>query len=478
MQITEVKKIYSPEKGSHRIYLMEDFSAVKNMEIPDNEKDYILALEKNDEVKTVHFNHGDYQVFYVGVPLKKNENATREAFRLAALKVDFGQYKPQEIVVSDYTTCKGALYFAEGMILSAYKFDKYKSKRSENTLRYVFIENDDVEDSEVDLLNISLQAAYRCRDLSNEPQSVINSVTIAGEFSEMCEETGARIEVFNKRKIESLKMGGILAVNRGSVTEPTLSLMTWKPENAVNKKPVVFVGKGVVFDSGGLNIKTGDFMYDMKMDMAGAAAVSSAFWAVAKAKLPVYLVAVVPATDNRPGGEAYAPGDIIKMYNGKTVEVINTDAEGRLILADALSYAAKLDPEMVIDLATLTGSAARAVGNQAVAAMKNDGFGYWDMLKDAADAVYERLVEFPMWEEYAESIKSDFADIKNLGGAEAGMITAAKFLENFVDYPWVHLDIAGPAILSSKDRYHPKGGSGVGARLLFDFIVKFVNKQK
>jgi len=253
--------------------------------------------------------------------------------------------------------------------------------------------------------------------------------------------------------------------------------MTWKPTNAINDKPIIFVGKGVVFDTGGLNLKTGDFMTQMHMDMGGAAAVATALFAIAKAKLPVYVMAMVPATDNRPGNEAITPNDILVMHNGTTVEVLNTDAEGRLILADALSYAQNYNPQLVIDLATLTGAAARAIGKYGIVAMRNSTA---DLLPLAlsGDQVYERLVEFPMWNEYDELIKSEVADLKNIGGAEAGAITAGKFLEHFVDYPWIHLDIAGPAMLSADDSYRTKGGPGVGTRLLFNFILNLANQNQ
>jgi leucyl aminopeptidase len=362
-------------------------------------------------------------------------------------------------------------------VLGAYKFDKYKTAEKKTTdLEHIYLFNSKIDSRNAELLNISNEATYWSRNLLNEPQSVLNAETIAEEFIKMGKASGAKVEVLNKRKIESLKMGGLLAVNQGSPIPPTFTIMEWKPENAINEQPYVFVGKGVVFDTGGVNIKTGDFMTNMQMDMGGAAAASTAFYAIAKAKLPVYVVAIIPATDNRPGQNAYTPGDIITMHNGKTVEVLNTDAEGRLILADALSYAKIYNPKMLIDLATLTGAAARAIGKYGIVAMRNEEADI-NMLNDSSLNVYERLVEFPMWEEYDELIKTDVADIKNLGGVEGGAITAGKFLQHFVDYPWVHLDIAGPAMLTSADSYRTKGGSGVGTRLLFDFILNIAKNN-
>jgi leucyl aminopeptidase len=248
--------------------------------------------------------------------------------------------------------------------------------------------------------------------------------------------------------------------------------MEWKPADSKNEKPIVLVGKGVTYDTGGMNLKPGDSMLNMKDDMSGAAVVAATVYAIAMAKLPVYVVGLMPATDNRPGEKALVPGDIITMHNGTTVEVLNTDAEGRLILADALSYAQKYDPELVIDLATLTGSAVRSIGKYGAPAMQSKASKELDKLKETGFDVYERLVEFPMWDEYGDLVKSDLADLKNLGPPEAGLITAAKFLEKFTSYPYIHLDIAGPAFLEKRDSYRGQGGTGFGVRLLFEFVSK------
>ena len=211
--------------------------------------------------------------------------------------------------------------------------------------------------------------------------------------------------------------------------------MEWKPKEAVNKQAIVLVGKGIVYDTGGLSLKpTPNSMDMMKCDMGGSAAVVGTMYAIAKAKLNVHVVGLVPATDNRPSGNAYAPGDVITMHDGTSVEVLNTDAEGRLVMADALSYAKKYKPELVIDLATLTGAAARAIGKQGIVAMGNDPKTMSE-LKASGKKVHERLAEFPFWEEYKDDLKSSIADLKNLGGAEAGAITAGKFFRAFYRLP-------------------------------------------
>lgn len=378
---------------------------------------------------------------------------------------------------------------AEGMALGSYQFLKFKTEeKKSNTLEIVEIYSTALEQQAVEeagkptrknenqlvppaeLLNIANESVVWCRDLINEPNSHQTATTFAGEVERVALEAGARAEVLNRKKLEALKMGGILGVNRGSHEPPAFTVVEWKPANAGNIRPVVLVGKGVIFDTGGMNLKPGNSMLGMKNDMAGAAAVAATLRAVAKAKLPLYVVGLMPATDNRPGPEAMVPGDVITMHNGATVEVVDTDAEGRLLLADALCYAQKYNPLLVIDLATLTGSAVRAIGKFAAAAMHKDAGTELVMLMTAGDRVFERLAGFPMWEEYGESLKSDIADMKNLGQPEAGLITAAKFLEHFTKYPYIHLDIAGPAFADKRDSYRGTGGTGFGVRLLVEFL--------
>ena len=272
-------------------------------------------------------------------------------------------------------------------------------------------------------------------------------------------------------------MGGLLGVNRGSPDPPTFNILEWKPKNAVNKAPIVLVGKGVVYDTGGLSLKPTPHSMDyMKCDMAGAAAVAGALYAVAKRKLPLHVVGLIPATDNRPGGRAYVPGDVLRMHNGLTVEVMNTDAEGRLIMADALSFGERYKPELVLDAATLTGAAARAIGTQGVVAMGTAPEKEFKALEEAGMAVHERVARFPFWDEYDKELDSDIADLKNLGGDLAGAITAGKFLARFTTRPYIHLDIAGPAFLHKPEPWKPRGGTGVGVRLFYRFLAQRASK--
>ena len=219
-------------------------------------------------------------------------------------------------------------------------------------------------------------------------------------------------------------------------------------------------------------------MHNMKGDMAGAAAVTGTLYTIAKNNIPLYVIGLIPATDNRPGGNAYTQGDIITMYNKTTVEIGNTDAEGRLILADALSYSSKYNPELIIDVATLTGSAAMTFSNQAIAMMTNADRKYISLLQECGNLVYERIAELPFWEEYEEMIKSDVADVRNVGKREAGAITAGKFLEKFAEYPLIHLDIAGTGMLRKDDFYRIKDGPGSGMRLLATFLKRMAADYK
>ncbi|MEO1653113.1 MAG: M17 family metallopeptidase, partial [Bacteroidota bacterium] len=328
-------------------------------------------------------------------------------------------------------------------------------------------------DVQIDEMKNLVRANFLTRDLVNEPLIYLTATKMAEEIMGFGKEAGFHVEVFHKAKIESLGMNGLLAVNRGSVDPPTFSVIEYKPENARNTQPIVLVGKGVVYDTGGLSLKpTPNSMDFMKCDMGGAATVIGTLFALAKNNLPVYAVGLIPATDNRPGGNAITPGDVIEMMNGKSVEIKNTDAEGRLIMADALVYAKRYQPDLVIDLATLTGSAARAIGSEGMVMMGTASAEMKNSLIETGEEVYERLVEFPLWEEYGDQLKSDIADISNLGGATAGAITAGKFLEHFTESPWIHLDIAGTAYFHKPSQYRGKNGTGIGVRLLYNFIKK------
>ena len=365
---------------------------------------------------------------------------------------------------------KSVLFLAEGLALANYQFNRFFSKPKNNKLESILVQ-EDIDDDKINELNNTIKSVYWTRNVVNTPVNNLNATQLAEEIVRLGNEAGFSVQVLEKTQIESLKMGGLLAVNKGSIDPPTFTIAEYKPKKVKNKKPIVLVGKGVVYDTGGLSLKpTPGSMDTMKSDMAGAAAVAGALFLAALQKLPLHIIALIPATDNRPGGNAYTPGDVITMFDGTTVEVLNTDAEGRMILADALSYAGKYDPEIVIDAATLTGAAVRAIGTEASIIMGNAKDTYFDSLEKAGFDTWERVVRFPFWDDYKEHMKSKIADLKNIGTSNAGMISAGKFLEHFCKSPYIHMDVAGPTWLDSKENYRGFGGTGAGVRLLYKFL--------
>ena len=384
------------------------------------------------------------------------------------------KHKLQNIVIVDLAgKPELALAMAEGIALGNYQFLKYRKekKKEENSLSEIVIISKDLLPEQVEAMKNVVDAVCHARTLVNEPHSWLNATQLSDEFVKLGKEGGFSIDVLDKARIKSYKMGGLLAVNLGSKQPPTFTIMEWKPKNAKNKKPYVLIGKGVVYDTGGLSLKpTPSSMDYMKSDMAGSATVACALFALAKNKVPVHVIALVPATDNSLAEDAYKPGDVITMMSGQTVEVLNTDAEGRLILADALHFAKRYKPELVLDFATLTGAAVAAIGSYGIVCMGKVDEKIKKQLKESGEYVYERLAEFPFWDEYDDLIKSDIADMKNIGGTTGGAITAGKFLQRYVDFPWMHFDIAGPSFLHSPSSYRGKGGTGVGVRLLVKYF--------
>ena len=415
-------------------------------------------------------------IFVLIVDPKKKLNASREILRKngCVISDSLNESKAKQITIfNDTLKSAYSAALAEGIALANYSFIRHKTvtKKNVNTLNIILVHDKKLRDNAINNVNIIVDATAKARDLVNEPVNILNAQDLANSFKNFGKQAGFKVEVWNKDKIIAQKMGGLLSVNQGSVDPPTFTIMEYKPKKAKNKKPYVLVGKGVVYDTGGLSLKpTPNSMDMMKCDMAGAAAVGATLYAIAKAKLNVHVIGLVPATDNRPGFNAFAPGDIITMMDGTTVEMVNSDAEGRMILADALHYAKKYNPELTIDLATLTGAAMTAIGHVGIVGMGNATDRQKQKLKESGLNTHERIAEFPFWDEYGDMVKSDIADLRNLGGPLGGAITAGKFLEKFTSYPYFHLDIAGPAFLTAKDSYRGKGGTGVGVRLLFDFF--------
>jgi leucyl aminopeptidase len=306
------------------------------------------------------------------------------------------------------------------------------------------------------------------RGLQVLPGNVATPTFIANQARELAQRHGFAVTILDKAAIVKEKMGALLAVAQGSVEEPRFIALEYKGSDA---KPVVLIGKGVTFDSGGISIKPAQNMEDMKYDMSGAAAVLGTFEALGRLKPKVHVIGLIPSTENMPSGTAVKPGDVVTSHLGKTIEVINTDAEGRLILCDALSYARRYQPSAVVDIATLTGAIVVALGHTAAGVMGDDD-KLVEELRAAGERAGERIWPLPMWEDYRDLMKSDIADVKNSGGRPAGSISAGWFLKEFVEgFPWAHLDIAGTAYTEREEPGRVKGPTGMGVRLFAEFVL-------
>lgn len=466
-------------KASNLVLLINektDWKQIENIVAPSLAK--TIQQKVAQKVNPFVLNSGTEILYVVNIEKGKQLWQQKETARKFGFQINKSLNAQKAEAVSIFNATNEntlAFAFTEGLALSNYQFTKYLTKDNEpKSLTKILVDKSALTKSEIEELNILVEAVFKARTLINEPVNFLTAKQLGEEFKIMAKEAGIKVEVFDKKKIETLKMGGLLAVNSGSQDPPSFSILEYKPAKAKNKQPIVLVGKGVVYDTGGLSLKpTPNSMDQMKSDMSGAACVAATIFAAAKAKLPLHIVALAPATDNRPGEKAYTPGDVIRMMDGSTVEVLNTDAEGRMILADALHYAKKYKPELVIDVATLTGAAMRALGSHASAYMGTADKSTKEKIEKSGFETFEKLWEFPLWEEYGKMLHSDIADQKNIGGELAGMITAGKFLEKFTDYPWLHLDIAGPAFTLSESEYRGKGGTAIGVRLLFDFLKNY-----
>jgi leucyl aminopeptidase len=468
----EIKiELSSKHLAANIIVADSDLKCLKNYKFDKKETAYIKSEMSGKDGKDLIFINRYNSFYFLAKLADINTPQGLEKMRLLGSRI-FSQLKSMkqtEAHIDGIVNAQAALAMAEGLALTAYQFDKYLSKPSKYQFKKITLVGK-IHKNEVDTLSNIIEGTFAARTLVNEPVCYLTAEKLSKEIEKLSKKAGFKFEYFTRKKIESLKMGGLLGVNKGSKDTPTFNMLEYKPAKAVNKKPLVFVGKGVVFDTGGISLKPSPSMEQMKGDMAGAAAVVGAMYAIAKSKLPYHVVGLIPATDNRIDADAIVVSDILTISNGKTVEVLNTDAEGRLILADALHYAKKYDPELVIDLATLTGAAVAAIGEYGIVGMGKDSDNQWNELERAGYDVYERLVKFPLWDEYGDLLKSNIADIKNIGGPKAGAITAGKFLEHFVDYPWIHLDISN-ALLDSPKGYRTVIGTGAGVRLLTKYVL-------
>lgn len=371
---------------------------------------------------------------------------------------------------------------AEISQLASYEFDRYKSKKNENGKAYQLevLElllakkgQEELLEKRIERARAVAEGTLLARDLINEPANIMNARRLAQAARELARKKNLTCRILEEEELKRLKMGGILAVNQGSETPPALIVLE-HGSRFKNKGTVCLVGKGVTFDTGGISIKPAKDMEKMKYDMSGAAAVIATMGVAADLKLPLHVVGLAPCVENMVAANPQRPGDIIRMYNGKTVEVLNTDAEGRLILADALAYCAKYKPKAILDTATLTGMCAYTFGDKAIGLMGNNQ-KLLDRVKRAGEETGERCWELPLWDDYRDQIKGHHSDLYNIGGPYGGTITAAMFLKEFVPEktPWAHLDIAGTAWTDSARYDGPKGATGVGVRLFTQLLSEW-----
>jgi len=405
---------------------------------------------------------GKPRIIFVGISKAADSDAWRRAGAVVARRAR----KVKSIAFSGGDVKS----ITEGVLVGAFSVEAYKTTNSAHSLERVLFAKDDLEG--INQGRIIGESINWARQLINEPSNRKPPRTVASRAREMAVEAGLSVEVLDEQQIRDLKMGALLGVSQGSEEPPYLVVLKYVG-NPSSQKILAYVGKGVTFDTGGISLKPADGMEKMKYDMAGGATVMAAVRTLALTKARVNCMAIVPLVENMPGGRAQRPGDVVQSMSGKTIEIINTDAEGRLILADALVYAKSIGATHLVDLATLTGAARVALGPYRVGVMGNDQ-SFVDAFLAAAERASEKMWQMPMDDEYRDLIRSTVADIANTGGRFGGMMTAAKFLQEFVgDTPWVHLDIASTAWNDEDKPYLPKGPSGVGLRSLVEFAVAF-----
>ena len=365
----------------------------------------------------------------------------------------------------------------EGAILGSYQFTAYRSDaptgKEVKSMTILAPQKDLLRQLSEGIRRgvATAEATVFVRDLCNHPSNVMTPTKIAQEAKVIAKETGVALKILEQKDMEQLGMGALLGVAKGSHEPPKFIILQYHGAKKKDERPVVLVGKTITFDTGGISLKPAENMEQMKADMTGGAEVLAAMRAAARLKLPLNLISILPAAENMPGGRAMRPGDVVKTLSGTTVEVQNTDAEGRLILSDGLAYATQFKPAALIDIATLTGACVVALGQFAIGMFGTDA-KLKEAIRKAGLRAGERVWEMPLWEEYFEQLRSEVADMRNIGGRGGGMITAALFLSKFVgDAPWVHLDIASTDWSERERAYIPKGPTGIGTRLLIQFLI-------
>lgn len=398
-----------------------------------------------------------------------SDNARRAGGILAGIAVKRGLKSAFLCFIPDAENNLGALI--EGLILGGYKFEQFKSdKKSESALLLVLSDDYRKYKKAVDKAAIIAEAVCYARDLVNTPANYLTPSSYAVKVRALARKFGIKTRIYNKREIEKMKMGALLGVARGSDQPPQLITFAYNGGKR-GEPPIALVGKGVTFDTGGISLKPSDGMADMKNDMAGSAAVVSQIMILSRLKPKINVIGIVPAVENMPSGKAIKPSDVVVAGDGQTIEVLNTDAEGRLILADALHFAHRFKPKAIIDIATLTGACKIALGTNAAGILGNNQ-ALLDKLYAIGQKTSEKTWQLPLWDEYYEQIKSEIADMKNTGGRPGGAITAAALLSKFVkNVPWAHIDIAAMDNQEGSHPYQPKGATGFGTRLLAEFLV-------
>jgi len=414
--------------------------------------------------------------------LGKKENLTKDTIRLVSGKIsqkarelklkEFSIITPPSFVTDQISSVS---QIVEGTKMALYKFDKFKTEKVDNSPDLTIIVSKSNQISKIiKRVEIVADGAIFTKSIANLPPNECTPTTLANFAKTISKKNKMKCNIISKPELKKKGFGGITAVGKGSKNEPKLIVLEHN-RGSRNEKPIVLVGKAVTFDTGGISLKPGDKMDEMKFDKCGGCTVLGIMKAVSELKLPINIVGIVPSVENMPGGEAYRPGDIIKLYNGKTAEILNTDAEGRLILADAISYGEKhYLPKAIIDFATLTGACIVALGTN-VAGIVSNNEKLTKKINESSKRTMEQVWELPLNQDYMDMIKSEVADMKNIGiGRAAGTITAAAFLRNAIeDTPWTHIDIAGVAwtqVATKEKSYNPKGATGFGVRLILDYL--------
>jgi leucyl aminopeptidase len=414
--------------------------------------------------------------------LGKKENFTNDTIRFVSGKIaqkarelklkEFSIIAPPSSIIEPISSVS---QIVEGYKMSLYKFEKYKSKKENNIPDLtILVSKSEKISKAIKIAEVVSDGAIYTKNIANLPPNECIPATLANFARIISKKNNMKCNIISKNELKKKGFGGIIAVGQGSKNEPKLIILEYN-RGSQNEKPIVLVGKAVTFDTGGISLKPGEKMDEMKFDKCGGCTVIGIMKAVSELKLPINVVGIIPSVENMPGGESYRPGDIIKLYSGKTAEILNTDAEGRIILADALSYGEKqYSPKAIIDFATLTGACIIALGTNIAGMVSNDD-KITQKIMESSKRTTEEIWELPLNGDYMDMVKSDVADMKNVGiGRAAGTITAAAFLRNAIENtPWVHIDIAGVAwtqVATKEKPYNPKGATGFGVRLILDYL--------